>query len=163
MIIVLMGVTGSGKTTIGQLLAQRLSLPFLDADDFHSQANKDKMRQGIPLNDEDRKPWLNSIAQVLQELEIKGGAVLACSALKEIYRERLQAPVKGKIFWVHLEGSAALIAERLQQRSQHFMNPVLLQSQFDTLECPSYACPVSIDQGPETIIEEILNRLKEWN
>lgn len=158
-----MGVTGSGKTTIGQMLAKRLALPFFDADDFHSKENKQKMHNGIPLTDEDRKPWLESISLVLKEEEEKGGAILACSALKESYRQLLQAPLMNKIFWVHLEGTSALITERLKQRTQHFMNPALLASQYETLECPSYAYAVSIDQSPETIVEEILKKLDEWN
>lgn len=160
MILVVMGVTGSGKTTVGKLLANRLSIPFLDADDFHSKENVKKMSDGVPLTDEDRHPWLSSISEALEEKEKAGGAVLACSALKVAYRALLQQSVSSKIIWVHLEGKEELILERLKKRTQHFMPASLLSSQFATLESPIDAHSCSIENSPEDIVEEILKKLK---
>ena len=160
MVIVIMGVTGSGKSTIGQLLSQRLTIPFLDADQFHPPANIEKMKKGIPLNDQDRLPWLQSLARTLQQYS--DGVILACSALKEGYRKVLQANLPHSIVWVHLEGRYELIHERLKNRSQHFMPSTLLQSQYDTLERPKEAITVSIEHSPEDIVAIILKKLKQW-
>ncbi|GAC1588378.1 MAG: hypothetical protein NVS3B25_05010 [Hymenobacter sp.] len=127
-----MGVSGCGKTTVGRRLARVLSLPFYDADDFHSAANVAKMRAGTPLTDEDRRDWLAALAAGLRRWET-GGAVLACSALKETYRATLQAAARARLQWVFLDGDPALIAARLRARTGHYMGATLLDSQFAAL------------------------------
>lgn len=155
MIIVIMGVTACGKSTVGKLLAQQLSLPFIEADDFHSPENISKMRKGTPLTDEDRYPWLKALSNELKRHEQKG-AVLACSALKEIYREILQQGLREKITWIYLEGSETILRERIRRREGHFMPEELLHSQLITLEIPSYAYCFSIEKEPEIIVKKIL-------
>ena len=159
-IFVLMGVSGSGKTTIGVLLAQRLSIPFLDADDYHPQANKDKMHAGHPLTDEDRWPWLATLNGLLREHAQQGtGCVLACSALREIYRDKLEQSLpKGVIDFVLLEGSRELIASRLAGRHHAFMSNALLDSQFATLETPDEAVKICNNRTPDEVVDEILNQ-----
>lgn len=159
MIIVVMGVSGCGKSTIGKLLAQRLSLSFIEADDFHSKENVVKMSSGIPLDDEDRYPWLESLSLQLQSHE-KTGAVLACSALKESYRQILQKNVKEKIIWIYLDGNETILQERMKNRAGHFMPKTLLQSQLAVMEKPAYAYCFSIEKDPETIANDILGILK---
>jgi len=145
MIVIVMGVTGVGKTSVGQLVAQRAGWPFHDADDFHSTANVDKMRAGIPLTDEDRWPWLDRLNALLRDAEAKGeSAVLACSALKQRYRDRLEQGLHD-VRWVYLHGTADLITARLQARKGHYMNPALLQSQFDALEAPRESVSIDVD------------------
>ncbi|MGB7555746.1 MAG: gluconokinase, partial [Candidatus Korobacteraceae bacterium] len=135
MIIILMGVSGVGKTTIGKALAQELHWRFAEGDDFHSAANIAKMHAGIPLTDEDRAPWLQSLRSAITRWLAAGeNVVLACSALKASYRETLQ--VAPEVKFVYLRGSFELIAQRLASRHGHYMNPHLLRSQFDTLEEP---------------------------
>jgi gluconokinase len=158
MILVVMGVTGTGKSTIGKLLASRLLLPFFDADDFHSKESVSKMSLGIPLTDDDRYPWLQSLSGLLQSHQAKG-VVLACSALKEEYRKILQQGLEEKIRWIYLEGSKAIIRERMKSREGHFMPATLLDSQFATIEKPSYAYCFSIEKDPATIVNEILETL----
>src|SRR5680860_480965 len=138
MIIIIFGVTGCGKSTVGKLLAGRLNLPFYDGDHFHPNANVQKMASGIPLTDEDRLPWLQNLAEHIREWDQKNGAVLACSALNAQYRKILQAVPN--IQWILLEGPKELIRERLNFRVGHFMNPALLDSQFEAFEKPSYGC-----------------------
>jgi gluconokinase len=154
MIIILMGVTGAGKTTIGRLLADQLHWDFVDADQFHSPANVKKMRQGIPLTDADREPWLESIRQaMLTWVEVRNDVVLACSALKRGYRERLQIGSVVKL--VYLRGSYDLIFSRLQERHGHFATTTLLASQFADLEEPTDALIVDAAGSPEEIIATI--------
>lgn len=152
--IIVMGVSGSGKSTIGQMLAQKLKVPFMDADDFHPEANRQKMANGQPLNDDDRKPWLEILTQ---QMALNNPAVLACSALKESYRQILDPA--NELNWVFLNGNKELIFERMQKRAGHFMKAEMLASQFDTLEAPSGAITVSIDQSPEQIIDEVLTKI----
>jgi len=152
-----MGVSGSGKTTIGELLARRLGIPFIDADDYHPQSNKEKMMKGFALTDEDRWPWLQELSRILMHNEYNG-VVMACSALKEAYREILQGTLQSPIHWVLLEGAKDLIQQRMKKRSDHFMPINLLESQFQTLERPAYALAISVDQTPEEIIQIIIKK-----
>jgi gluconokinase len=163
MIVVLMGVTGSGKSTIGTLLAQREGAVFADGDDYHPLANKEKMKAGHPLNDEDREPWLERLNVLLRDwFESGKSGVLACSALKEKYREILSAHMPaGTVQFVVLEGSKELIAGRLALRNHEFMNPGLLESQFRTLEDPGDALHVKNDRVPDEVVTEILSKLQK--
>jgi len=158
MIIVLMGVTASGKSTVGKLLARQIGWSFFEGDDFHSAGNIEKLRRGEPLNDEDRRPWLHAIREVIHEAIDRGeNAVIACSALKTSYRSMLQ--IKGQVSFVYLKAGIALIQERLENRVGHFMNPQLLQSQFDTLEEPKEALQVDAGSTPAEIVQAIRNGL----
>jgi gluconokinase len=160
-IFVVMGVSGSGKSTIGSLLAQRIpSASFLDADDYHPQANKEKMHAGHPLTDEDRWPWLAILNGLLRDRAAKGeSCVLACSALKATYRDKLQQGLPdGMLCFVLLDGSRELIATRLAARHHEFMNSALLDSQFATLEAPADAVAVHNDRPPSEVVEEILQK-----
>ena len=158
MIIVVMGVTGSGKTTVGQLLAARLGYVFADADDFHSAANKEKMHKGIPLTDADRLPWLTAMhEQIGKWVASKQNGVLACSALKQSYRQQLWSGPEAKV--VYLKGSYELIAERLRARKGHFADEHILAGQFADLEEPTDAVAVDISATPEEIVAEICRRL----
>jgi len=151
MIVVVMGVAGAGKTTVGRLLARELGADFLDADDYHPAANVAKMHAGHALTDDDRRPWLDRLNEVLRERAARSaGVVLACSALKADYRDRLLAGVPDARL-VYLRGTKALIAARLAARSAHFMNPALLDSQFTTLEEPRDAIAVDVSATPEEI------------
>ncbi len=159
-ILYIMGVSGSGKSTIGNKLSEALQLPFFDGDDFHPDANIQKMSAGSPLNETDRKPWLKLLNKLaIKELQNKG-AVIACSALKESYREVLSNKIESEVKWIFLDGDIALILNRLKNRSSHFMPASLLQSQFDSLERPKSAITISIRNNPGTIIEEIIKKLK---
>ena len=160
MIVVVMGVTGCGKTTVGAALAQRMGWRFLDADDFHPPANVAKMAAGTPLADEDRWPWLDRLAAELRAIEQSGGsAVLACSALKESYRARLAAA--GDLRFVHLAGDEATIAARLASRRHRYMPASLLASQFVTLERPANAIEVDVRLPVERQVEAIRTALAE--
>ena len=154
-----MGVSGSGKSLIGQLLAKQLGHPFLDADDYHPQANIDKMSSGIPLNDQDRLPWLEHLNGVAQT-HLETGCVIACSALKQKYRDLLSMLIQDHSEWIYLKGSYDLIFKRMSQRKNHFMDPNMLRSQFEALEPPLNAIEVSIDQSPEVMLLQIQNKLK---
>jgi gluconokinase len=161
MIIVVMGVTGSGKTTVGQLLAARLAYLFADADDFHSAANKEKMHKGIPLTDADRLPWLAAMHdRIAKWIASKQNAVLACSALKQSYRQQLWRGPEAK--FVYLKGSYELIAQRLRARKGHFADEHILAGQFADLQEPtdSDAIVVDISETPEEIVEEICRLLQ---
>ena len=162
MIVIIFGVSGAGKTTIGQLLAEELGWRFYEADDFHSQANIDKMRQGVPLTDEDRRPWLENLGELIERCVVAGeNAVLACSALKEAYRRRLRVNVDVKL--VFLRGDYELIANQLRQRRGHFMNPVLLKSQFEDLEEPQPtegAVVIDLGRSPRELVQEIKSKLR---
>jgi gluconokinase len=159
MVILIMGVSGSGKTTIGEGLALELSWKFKDADDFHPAANIDKMRQGIPLNDDDRRPWLQALRQAIDEaLQTHDNLILACSALKAAYRQILGEPSE-QVKFVYLKGSFELIEQRLKQRQGHYMKANLLRTQFDALEEPNDAIAVEIDQSPSAIVQQIKHRL----
>ena len=154
MVIVLMGVSGVGKTTIGRALAEELQWRFADADDFHSSANIAKMRAGIALTDEDRAPWLQTLRDAISGWLASGqNVVLACSALKASYRQVLL--VSSEVKLVYLHGSFDLIAGRLASRQGHYMNPHLLRSQFDTLEQPKDAVTIDVGQPVEQVVKQI--------
>jgi gluconokinase len=155
MIVVLMGVSGSGKTAVGELLARNLGWAWLDADDYHPPANVAKMRSGQPLTDADRWPWLDALNGLLCAADADGrSAVLGCSALKQVYRDRLSHGL-ADVRWVHLKGSFELIMSRLQQRQHRYMPASLLQSQFDTLEEPRDALTVDIAESPEALVARL--------
>ena len=161
MIVVLMGVSGSGKTTIGRLLAQRLGCVFADADDYHSAANKAKMAAGTPLDDADREPWLQGLNRLLLGwANASTSGVLACSALKDMYRQILgQGMSTDTLHFVLLDAPPQLIASRLAHRTESFMNPLLLGSQLATLERPKDALCVVNDHTPAEVVEEIVGGL----
>ena len=162
MVIILIGVAGSGKTTVGRILAAQLGCEFHDADDLHSPQNREKMSRGLALSDQDRLPWLLAVRNLVQRcLAENRDAVIACSALRQSYRDLLVVD-KAKVKLVYLKGSPALIAQRLAQRSGHFFDPRLLQSQFDTLEepqDPTDATVVDISETPEQVADAIRARL----
>lgn len=157
-LIIVMGVSGTGKSTIGRMLADELQLPFYDADDFHPEANVLKMKKGNPLTDSDRMPWLQLLAEKLEEWSASG-AILACSSLKATYREMLSKKGQLNLQWVHLHGAMTVIRERLQARQDHFMPDSLLQSQFDALELPKEAITIDIRNKPEVMVQEIVENL----
>jgi len=160
-IIIIFGVSGAGKTTVGKLLARELGWRLIEADDFHPAANIEKMRSGHPLTDDDRWPWLERLRdQIRQSLAAGENAVLACSALKRAYRDRLQASEHVK--FVFLRGDYALVEKQLHSRRGHFMNPDLLQSQFDDLEEPEpdeHVLTIEVGHTPEEIVDRIKAKL----
>jgi carbohydrate kinase (thermoresistant glucokinase family) len=158
-IIYIMGVAGSGKSTIGKQLSQKTSIPFFDADEFHSSANKEKMRTGIPLTDDDRAEWLRTLNELAKTQQEKNGAIIACSALKEKYRKALSSGITAPVFWVFLKGSYELILERMKKRTNHFMPPAMLSSQFETLEIPARAIVIDIADRPEKIIDALITQI----
>ena len=159
MVIILMGVTGSGKTTVGEELCKDLGWAYYDADDFHPEANVQKMAQGTPLTDEDRWPWLETLAaEIGGWLAAEGGAILGCSALKQSYRDILVGG-RDNVRIVHLNGQKSLIAHRLQSRVGHYMPASLLDSQFETLEEPRDALSVDISPEPPVIAAAIRSAL----
>jgi gluconokinase len=156
-IIYIMGVSGSGKTTIGKKLSERTAIPFFDADDFHSTANKEKMKRGQPLTDDDRAAWLTSLNELAKKQMKKKGAIIACSALKEKYRMVLSGGITIPLFWIFLQGDYELIQKRMMARADHYMPPSLLASQFEALETPRHAITINISDDPEKIIESIMS------
>lgn len=159
MIAILMGVSGAGKTTIGQILSRQLGWPLFDADEFHSAASIEKMRSGIPLDDADRWPWLDRMNTMIRQKEAQGESVLlACSALKQVYRDQLSKGTT-EIRWIYLKGRFDLIRERLEARKGHYMKAGLLESQFAALEEPVDALSIEIDDTPDAIADSILRQL----
>ncbi|WP_415845623.1 gluconokinase [Stutzerimonas zhaodongensis] len=165
MIVIIMGVAGSGKTTIGEMLADRLGCGFSDADEFHSEGNRQKMASGVALQDEDRRPWLEAMrAAIVAQREQGNDWVFACSALKRSYRELL-SDGDDEVVWVYLDGSEELLMTRLATRAGHFFDPSLLRSQLQTLEIPAddEALRVDITPAPEQIVETLVQRLSRMD
>ena len=158
MVYIVMGVSGSGKSTIGQMLAIELDLPFYDADDFHPEENIRKMTAGTALTDQDRKPWLHLLKEQIEKWNADQGAVLACSALKKSYRDLLKGNKQDNICWIYLKGTKDIILQRMQMRT-HYMPPSLLDSQFNALEEPGDAITVLISNSPEELVKQILMKL----
>lgn len=159
-VLFIMGVSGTGKSTIGTMVSESLGVPFYDGDDFHPEENIKKMSAGLPLNDNDRQGWLEKLNALAKEQKSKG-AVIACSALKERYREILRNEIEGFVHFIYLEGSFELIKSRMELRKGHFMPAELLKSQFETLEPPTDAINVSISHPPEKIVQLILDQT-QW-
>ena len=161
MIVIIFGVSGAGKTTVGKLLVRELGWRFIEADDFHPAANIEKMRKGHPLTDEDRWPWLDCLRKQIEQLLATGeNAVLACSALKRAYRDRLR--VSDEVKFVFLRGDYPVVEKQLRSRHGHFMNAALLQSQFDDLEQPQpdeNVLTIELGRTPEEIVERIEAKL----
>lgn len=156
---IIMGVSGSGKSSVADLLAKELACEYFDADNFHPEANVNKMSQGMPLNDTDRQPWLERLHKLIHDTLNKDKSLtLACSALKQSYRNTLKGNLKNVIF-VHLDGSFDLINARMQARAGHFMKAEMLKSQFEALEAPKNAITVSIAQPVEKIVARIIETL----
>lgn len=159
MIAVIMGVSGSGKSTVGQLLAAELHCEFLDGDSLHPAANIEKMSHGIPLTDADRAPWLDAIhVHILESFRRGDHLVVACSALKQRYRDTLAEGAA--ITWVYLKGSYALLLERLRHRQHHFMKPEMLASQFADLEEPADAIVIDVSVEPTAAVSQIVSALR---
>ena len=159
MVIIVLGVSGSGKSTIASGLSEELGIPYYDADDFHPQENILKMSNGQSLNDQDRLPWLKILAKNIGDWSKGKGGVLACSALKENYRAILSSESSSKINWVYLAGTKELIKARMDNRKGHYMSSKLLDSQFADLEVPEYGIHVDISQTPDILIKEIITKL----
>lgn len=160
MVYIVMGVSASGKSTIAKMLSRKLKIKYIEADDFHSDANKDKMRNAIPLTDEDRFPWLHSLhLEVLKFIKKDESVVLACSALKQSYRKILSNGMESQVQLIYLKGSFDVLYNRIKNRKGHYMPPELLQSQFDTLEEPEDAITASVDGTPKETLTHILKQL----
>ena len=161
MVIIIFGVSGAGKTSVGELLARELGWRFYEADDFHSPANIEKMRRGVPLTDDDRWPWLENLRELIKRcIAANENAVLACSALKRVYRNHLRVSAEVKL--VFLRGDYELVAKQLRHRRGHFMNPELLRSQFADLEEPQTeegVLTIELGRTPRELVEEIKSKL----
>ena len=166
-VLIFMGVSGCGKSTVGQNIAEKLGLRYAEGDEFHSEENVEKMRSGTPLNDDDREPWLSVMANTIAEwVEAGEGGVLSCSALKRKYRDRLRGDygIGGPIRFVYLNGTFELIEDRMKQRKDHYMPPGLLTSQFATLEEPDpeeQVIRIDISSTPDVLATEVLISLDE--
>lgn len=154
-----MGVSGVGKSTVGILLANAMNIPFFDGDDFHPKENIKKMTDGIPLKDEDRMAWLETLNGLAKKQLQNNSCVIVCSALKQKYRDVLSRNMENQMKWVHLVGDFHRVYGRMVSRKNHFMSPEMLRSQFDILEPPLEAITVDISLSPETIIEKIKDQL----
>ena len=160
--VVLMGVSGSGKTTVGEALAKRLGMPFIEADDLHPKSNRDKMAAGIPLTDEDRWPWLDAMGERLEQVRREGhGVVATCSALKRAYRDRLRVKVEGPLLFVLLDSPREVLAARMAHRKGHFMPPALLASQLATLERPAPDEPAMMVVDGTRPVDELVGMIAD--
>ncbi|MCR9251844.1 MAG: gluconokinase, GntK/IdnK-type [bacterium] len=153
-VIFVMGVSGSGKSYIGRLLAIEMSLPFIDADDYHSTQNIHKMSSGVALDDQDREPWLYKVNKIARENK-NSGCVIACSALKEKYRSLLSNSIEQYVKWIYLRGTYERVLALMEKRVDHFMQANMLKSQFEALEEPMYGATIDIDNSPGRIIQKI--------
>ncbi len=160
MVIIVMGVSGSGKSTIGARVARALDLPFIEGDNYHPEANRRKMAAGIPLDDADRAPWLEALAEVLAKAALDRGCVLACSSLKQAYRDTLASRLSAKPTFVYLHASRELLAERLAERQGHFFPVRLLDSQLETLERPTDAVELDLRKGVDELVAEAIAALR---
>lgn len=159
-VVLIMGVSGIGKTTVGRLLADKLGWTFHDADEFHPSTNIEKMRLGVPLTDEDRRPWQQQLRQLIGGwIEEQRTVVLACSALTRLYREVLLEGVEDRVRLVYLKGNIDLLTRRLSVREDHFMRQDLVGSQLDILEVPDRALVIDVDESPDRIVDEIRSEL----
>ena len=159
-IIIVMGVSGCGKSTLGQAIAAALGVPFVEGDDYHPESNVAKMSQSIPLDDTDRWDWLHALwKKILEQKET--GAVIACSALKEIYRQQLSHELQDRLLWILLNGNYEKILSRIQARKGHFMPPALLRSQVETLEIPDYAFQIDVDLDQKEQVRQALSWIKK--
>ena len=159
-ILYIMGVSGSGKSTIGKMLSEKTGIPFFDGDDFHPPENIRKMSSGQPLNDHDRQGWLVALNALAKKEKEKKGAVIACSALKKNYRDILKNEQTENCFFIFLKGTFRTIQKRLEERGGHFMPAHLLQSQFDDLQPPADAYVFDIKNKPQEIVSDILNKIQ---
>ena len=160
-VIYIMGVSGSGKTTIGKLLSVKTGFPFYDADNFHSKENIAKMNAGVPLTDADRSPWLKNIHQFVLEQTANNPIILVCSALKQSYRNELSRSIETYCTWFFLQGDYDTILARLKSRTDHYMPSTLLQSQFETLEVPKNAVVFDIKLSPEMIVSQMISTINK--
>lgn len=159
MVLIIMGVAGSGKTSVGKLLSEKLDWQYFEGDAYHPKENVEKMSNGIPLNDKDRMPWLLKLRSIIEDSLAKGtNIILTCSALKESYRKILK--VSDEVRFIYLKGGYELIEDRMMKRNDHFMKPGMLKSQFEALEEPKDALAIDIDNSCENIIDVILKNLK---
>ncbi len=162
MFCIIMGVAGSGKSTVGKLLSQRLGWQFYEADDFHPPENIAKMSLGLPLSDRDREPWLDRLKQLIEQTINQGNsAILACSALKSSYRQFLTQELKNEVCWIYLRGDYQLISARIKQRQQHFFKEEILNTQFANLEEPTEALIIDVSLSPAAIVNTILTYLSD--
>ena len=155
-----MGVSGSGKSTVGKRLAEKLNCPFYDGDDFHPEANIAKMKKGQALTDEDRQEWLTKLNKQAVEQQQKNDVVISSSALKESYRKILRSKIEADCLWIYLKGNFETIHNRMKKRKRHYMPETLLKSQFDILEEPDYGIHLDIEDSPEELINKLLKELK---
>ncbi|MGA7720317.1 MAG: gluconokinase [Ignavibacteriaceae bacterium] len=159
MIFIVMGVSGSGKSTVGKAIGNKFGWKFYEGDEYHTAENVEKMKNGIPLNDNDRLPWLLCLRYIIEQaIEKKENIVISCSALKETYREILK--VNNEVTFIYLKGSFDLISKRMEERKDHFFKPAMLKSQFDTLEEPDYAVEIDISGSTQKMIDDAIAKIK---
>ena len=164
-VLVVMGVSGCGKSTVAEALGKRMGLPYIDGDDYHPTANVEKMAKGIALNDNDRWPWLDTLSKAIYEHnQTHGGVIATCSSLKKIYRKRITESAGIPLYFVFLHGERATLLTRMQSRENHYMPPSLLDSQLDTLEIPDadeLVWQISIESDVASIVDEVLSLLEQ--